>query len=183
MGVSFVPVKTDDQIEELGRLAGEIWRGYWPPLIGAAQTEYMVERFQTADAIRRGMAEQQYRYWFIEDDEAKLTADPEGARGGWTPVVGYTGGYTEPETNRFFISKIYLLPQARGRGYCSRVIEFYHRLCAAEGLHALYLTVNKGNELGIRAYTAKGFKVIDAVEADIGSGFIMDDYIMECPVR
>ena len=43
----------------------------------------------------------------------------------------------------------------------------------------MYLTVNKHNDLGIRAYKAKGFETIDAVETDIGNGFIMDDYIME----
>ena len=50
-------------------------------------------------------------------------------------------------------------------------------------LAALYLTVNKHNELGIRAYRAKGFETIDAVETDIGEGFVMDDYIMEKPAR
>ena len=43
----------------------------------------------------------------------------------------------------------------------------------------MYLTVNKGNDLGIRAYLGTGFRTIDAVETDIGNGFIMDDYIME----
>ena len=43
----------------------------------------------------------------------------------------------------------------------------------------LSVTVNKGNELGIRAYEGKGFATIDAVETDIGEGYIMDDYIME----
>ena len=46
----------------------------------------------------------------------------------------------------------------------------------------MYLTVNKHNELGVRAYNGTGFEVIDAVETDIGEGFIMDDYIMERPV-
>ena len=43
----------------------------------------------------------------------------------------------------------------------------------------MYLTVNKYNELGVRAYQGKGFETIDAVETDIGHGFIMDDFIME----
>ena len=38
-------------------------------------------------------------------------------------------------------------------------------------------------EEGIRAYKAKGFETIDAVETDIGNGFVMDDYIMEKKVR
>ena len=47
------------------------------------------------------------------------------------------------------------------------------------GFEAMYLTVNKYNELGIRAYEGTGFETIDSVETDIGGGFIMDDYIME----
>ncbi len=39
--------------------------------------------------------------------------------------------------------------------------------------------VGANNEMAIRAYKAKGFEVIDAVETDIGDGYIMDDYIME----
>ena len=46
----------------------------------------------------------------------------------------------------------------------------------------MYLTVNKGNELAIRAYEGTGFETIDAVVTDIGEGFVMDDYIMELRV-
>lgn len=182
MSVTFVPVETESQIEDLAQLAGEIWREYWPDRIGEAQTEYMVEQFQSLPAIQKGVAEQGYRYWFVVDDE--LTAnDTQGeARYGaadWAPIVGYTGGYTEAETNRFFISKIYLIAGTRGKGYCSKTIAFYDKLCAAEGLSAMYLTVNKYNEMGTRAYLAKGFEIIESTEADIGGGFVMDDYIME----
>ncbi len=180
MAVTFHPVTTPEEVEELAQLAGQIWREYWPALIGEAQTEYMIENFQSLAAIKRDMAEHDYRYWFVVDDE--LTA--EGADGACAPwfargIAGYTGGRTEPETNRFFISKIYLLSGARGHGYCSRTIEHYDALCRDEDLRAMYLTVNKHNELGTRAYFAKGFEVIDSVETDIGEGFIMDDYIME----
>lgn len=94
-------------------------------------------------------------------------------------VVGYTGGHAEPKTGRFFISKIYLRACGRGRHFASGVIAFYEDLCRKRGLRAMYLTVNKGNVLGIRAYKGNGFEVIDAVETDIGQGFVMDDYIME----
>ena len=93
--------------------------------------------------------------------------------------MGFTGGHNEPETNRFFISKIYLFPEARGHGYARRAIEFYEDLCFARGFEAMYLTVNKYNDLGIRAYEGTGFETIDSVETDIGEGYIMDDYIME----
>ena len=160
------PVETDADVERLAELAREIWFEYWPAHIGEAQTRYMVERFQTADAIRRDMAGCAYEYWFV--------LAPDDGR-----VVGYTGGHVELETGRFFISKVYLRACERGRHFASGVIAFYQNLCRERGLRAMYLTVNKGNVLGIRAYKGKGFEVIDAVETDIGQGFVMDDYIME----
>ena len=115
------------------------------------------------------------------DRDDELAHDTEDfARTAAVPrIVGYTGGHVEADTNRFFISKIYLLKEHRGEGLCSATIRFYERLARERGLDALYLTVNKHNEMAIRAYKAKGFEVIDAVETDIGDGYIMDDYIME----
>jgi len=175
MALSFIPVKTADDQELLARIAGEIWREFWPARIGSDQTEYMVARFQSLEAITRDMAEHDYEYWF-------LIATEQDGEASAKKLVGFTGGHNEPETNRFFISKIYLYADARGHGYARRAIEFYEDLCFARGFDAMYLTVNKGNEMGIRAYEGTGFKTIDAVVTDIGEGYVMDDYIMERPV-
>ena len=169
MTIEFVPVETSEDRTALATLADEIWHEYWPTLIGEDQTDYMVEQFQSLEAIERDMAEHAYEYWI-------LRAADDGR------VVGYTGGHVEPETNRFFISKIYLLAEERGHGFASQTIRFYEDLCRKRCLHAMYLTVNKHNDLGVRAYLGKGFVTIDSVETDIGRGFIMDDFIMEKPV-
>ncbi len=178
MSASFRQVERDEEVETLAHMAHHIWNEYWPAIIGQEQTDYMVEKFQSLNAIRADIADNGYEYWFIMDngDEA------EGA--GKTPrIVGYTGGHVEPETNRFFISKIYLLKEHRGRGFCSAAVRFYDELCRTRGLSAMYLTVNKHNELGVRAYKGNGFKIIEDVITDIGDGYVMDDYIMERPVR
>ena len=165
MEVTFVPVSTEQDQEKLATLAAEIWNEYWPAIIGQDQTDYMVENFQSLAAIKRDMAENAYEYWFVVDEGGK--------------TVGYTGGHEEPTTSRYFISKIYLLAEERGKHYASKVIAFYGELCRERDLHSMYLTVNKHNELGIRAYLGKGFVTIESVETDIGNGFIMDDYVME----
>lgn len=188
MNVTFEPVRTPEQIDELAELAGAIWHEYWPAIIGEEQTDYMVEKFQSKPAIERDMAESAYEYWFVrvsceEGACAGGAGDADGgedaASAGTGRIVGFTGGHDEPETERFFISKIYLLAEERGRGFASRTLAFYEQLCRERGWKAMYLTVNKHNELGIRAYKGKGFETIDAVETDIGGGFVMDDYIME----
>ena len=174
---AFCPVETPAQQELLAQLAAEIWGEYWPSRIGQAQTDYMIEKFQSLDAIRTDMAQNAYEYWFLcvpaECSDSAYEFE-DGRR-----IVGFTGGHVEPETNRFFISKIYLLASERGKHYCSQVISFYNDLCLDRGLQAMYLTVNKYNEMGVRAYEAKGFETIESVETDIGSGFIMDDFIMQ----
>lgn len=176
MTTKFQPVITPKEVSHLAQMAGAIWREYWPDLIGEAQTEYMVANFQSLEAIKRDMATENYEYWFILSDTPDArTNEPAGRE----RIVGYTGGHEEPETDRFFISKIYLFKNERGKGYASEVVRFYENLCKERNLKAMYLTVNKGNDMGIRAYKTKGFETIDAVETDIGSGFIMDDYIME----
>ncbi|MBR3181051.1 MAG: GNAT family N-acetyltransferase [Eggerthellaceae bacterium] len=173
MALSFVPVKSKEDQKLLADIAGKIWRGYWPTIIGEAQTEYMIEQFQSYKAIRKYMKKHDYEYWFLVATETDDNAEPVRS------IVGFTGGRSEAGTNRFFISKIYLHPKARGHGYARSVVEFYKDLCFARGHTAMYLTVNKHNDLGIRAYKGTGFETIDSVETDIGHGFIMDDYVMQ----
>ncbi len=216
MTVEFVPVKTDEDIARVAKMAGEIWNEYWPPIIGQAQTNYMVEHFQSLPAFTADVKDKGYEYWFItvREDEtpvelAQATGDAGLQEKGFSledaaeserdsllakeaigaacempqlRIVGYTGGHGE-EDGRFFISKIYLVKDQRGKGLCSETIRFYEALCRDRGLRAMYLTVNKHNDLGIRAYKGKGFEVIDAVETNIGEGFVMDDYILEKKLR
>ena len=177
-------VETDEDIATAARVAGEIWHDYWPPIIGPAQTDYMVSTMQSLEAIEHDIREKGYRYYLLRD--------------GSGAIVGYTAALVEDFTDdpdnprawahghaiadrtlcRLFISKIYLYAAERGKHYASRMIEFYEQLCRDERLDAMYLTVNIHNELGIRAYLGRGFEVIEDVAAPIGEGFIMDDHIM-----
>jgi len=44
-------VSTEAQIETVARLAHEIWNQHFVPIIGKAQVDYMVEKFQSKRAI------------------------------------------------------------------------------------------------------------------------------------
>ena len=46
-------------------------------------------------------------------------------------------------------------------------------------LPAIRLTVNKGNADSIAIYRHTGFAIVIDVVADIGNGYVMDDYVME----
>lgn len=221
MSVSFRQVERDEEVEALAHMAYVIWNEYWPAIIGQEQTDYMVEKFQSLNAFRTDIADNNYEYWFVmsredetpreldqaahgadihdegdtvagrvndaveSDRDAELARDAEdfARTAPEARIVGYTGGYVDKATNRFFISKIYLLKEHRGQGFSSATIRFYEMICRKRGLDAMYLTVNKNNEMAIRAYKANGFEIIESVETDIGEGFVMDDYVMERKVR
>ena len=89
---------------------------------------------------------------------------------------------TPLHADRLFISKVYLYAEERGKHYSSQILAWLRDYARKLELTGMYLTVNKGNELGIRAYKGNGFDIIESVEADIGNGFVMDDYIMACTV-
>ena len=183
-GICFIPVSTDEDIAFLSKMAIEIWNEYWPPRIGQAQTDYMLDMMLSIPALTREMDEENYRYWILQTKDGR--------------VVGFTGGATEEITGdpehdsaisrsavvdarwpkRFFISKVYLYETERGKHYSTRVMEFYERLCSDEGLPAMYLTVNRENDLAIRAYLAQGFIAVEDVDNPIGNGFFMYDHIM-----
>jgi RimJ/RimL family protein N-acetyltransferase len=47
------------------------------------------------------------------------------------------------------------------------------------GAARIWLTCNKHNTASLAAYTRMGFTRIADVVTDIGSGYVMDDYVME----
>lgn len=175
-------------LDALAEMAHDIWFEYWPVHIGAAQTAYMVKRFQSKDAIARDIAEHGYEYYFVIDEAGKTVGyvgiAPERFSGNTeNPRAREHGEAITPlHADRLFISKIYLYAEERGKHYSSRILEWLRDYARKRGLTGMYLTVNKGNDLGIRAYKGNGFDIIESVEADIGNGFVMDDYIMACAV-
>lgn len=163
MAIQFLPVTKDEQITELAAIADKVWHEWFPSILSIEQIDYMVDKFQSYKAIK-GQLSEGYEYFFINVNGTN---------------VGYTGIHIEYDTKRMFVSKVYLLKDFRGNGYSSEVFRFLEGLCAGLGLRSMYLTVNKNNAQAIAVYDKKGFKTIKSQVADIGNGYVMDDYVME----
>ncbi len=163
---SLVAISNDDDIKNLADLAHTIWNEYFPPIIGQAQVDYMVEKFQSEAAISKQLQDE-YEYYFICDGEKR---------------IGYTGLVPNPEEAALQISKFYLLKDARGKGHGREVITQIRKLAESRGMTRLYLTVNKYNSAAITAYKKLGFTISGAMVMDIEGGFKMDDYAMELTI-
>lgn len=167
--LQFVPVRTPEQLATVAALAHEIWYEFYVPLIGRAQVDYMVAKFQNTAAMQ-SQIDQGYEYFLVtQRDTSGLAGD-----------IGYCA-VQEQADGALFLSKFYLRKSARGSGTGRKCMEFIEGLARRRGLSLLWLTVNKGNP-SVQAYQRLGFRIAADLVMDIGGGFVMDDYRMEKPL-
>ena len=158
---------TDEQFERLAELASEIWHECYGGLISDGQIDYMVDKFQSAEAMREQTAQEGYRYFVLEID---------GEPGGYYGLVKKPGeGLDPPEI--MCLSKFYLRRELRGKGFSSQMFREIKRFTRRAGLEMIKLTVNRGNIHAINVYKHIGMRMIKEQVTDIGSGYVMDDYV------
>jgi diamine N-acetyltransferase len=150
-------VESDGQIAAVAALARETWVPHYVPIIGAAQVEYMLEKFQSAEAIARQIASEGYEYF-------------------WAPGAGYLALVPETAAGRVLLSKIYVKADRRGTGLGKAMLEFAEARCAELGCRELWLTVNKDNAGSIAFYERMGFGKTNRMTTGIGGGYVMDDW-------
>lgn len=159
------PVESPEQINELSRLADIIWQEYYLPILGPAQVSYMLENIQSKANLEEDIETGKLDYFLIKS---------EGQSAGYLAI--------QLQENKLFISKLYLLKEARGQGYAYQIMQKMVDLANKERKKLLELTVNKHNEGSIAFYEKYGFVRTDAVVSPIGGGFVMDDYVYQYPV-
>ena len=160
----FLPVTAETEICTTAELAGSIWKEHYLPIIGEEQTKYMIQTFQSADAIRRQIERDRYQYYLLKSGHAD---------------AGYISLRAEPENHAMFLSKLYVEKNFRGQGFSRAAIWFIEEICRRDNFGMIYLTVNKQNLISIAVYEKLGFFRARDLVTDIGSGFVMDDYVME----
>ncbi|MBR3628266.1 MAG: GNAT family N-acetyltransferase, partial [Elusimicrobia bacterium] len=131
-------------------------------IITLSQIEYMVEKFQSFNALYEAINKNNYKYYLIKSDNI---------------IMGYTG--LHEEKGKLFLSKLYILKKYRGKQVASRTFEFIENLAKQKNLKSVWLTVNRNNNHAIEVYKHKGFVITRTQVADIGNGFVMDDFIFE----
>lgn len=152
-------VASPEQIAAVAALARETWTQHYVPIIGAAQVEYMLAKFQSAEAIARQIAAEGYEYYLA-------------------PGAGYLALVPDPAKKSLLLSKIYVRATLRGTGLGRTLVGFAERRCSELGCNELWLTVNRNNAGSIAFYERLGFRKTQTLVTDIGGGFVMDDWRM-----
>ena len=152
---------SDNDIKRIADLATIIWHEHFATILSPEQIDYMVEKFQSYNAIKKAVTDDGYTYYMAEEDN---------------DLCGYLGIHDEGD-GVIFISKVYVRSDKRRMGIATQLLERLKTDYPDAG--KWYLTDNKYNYGSIAVYEKRGFKKVKDLVTDIGNGFIMDDYVME----
>ncbi|MFD1162431.1 GNAT family N-acetyltransferase [Hwangdonia seohaensis] len=146
----------------LENLADTIWREHYIPIVGKPQIDYMLEKFQSAKAIKNQIVNEGFEYFIMYFNKKP---------------AGYLA--IKKEKEHLFLSKIYVLRSHRGKKIGKAAMLKAEEKAKAYHLKVIRLGVNINNTNSIKAYEKLGFIKVSTFVTDIGNGFVMDDFIME----
>ena len=153
---------TAGHLAEISALAAVIWRAHYPGIISPEQIDYMLARMYDVEVMRRELA----------SGIAWFRALVDGALRGFASV-GPGASATE-----FKLHKLYIHPDWQRHGLGSALLKNCEATARTHGATSLMLNINKRNSAALAAYRQRGFTVRESIIADIGGGFVMDDYVM-----
>ena len=158
--MDFIKLTLDDVngIKEMSEMATAILREHYDPIIGKEQNDYMLDMFQSVEAVTEQLSHG-YNYYFAKNDGTN---------------AGYLAYY--PREGALYLSKLYLYKDQRGKGFSRVMLEFLKEKAKELGLNRIELNVNRNNP-SVKIYEKLGFTVAREEKNDIGNGFYMDDYV------
>lgn len=165
MNLQFQKAHTEEEFEQIALAAAEIWEEHYITIISKEQIEYMINQFQSKEAIAEQINNEGYIYYLLRN---------QGVIAGYISIK-----INEKDDLSLFLSKFYLKKESRGKGFGKEVMYFLERICKEKELPKIWLTVNRNNENSIKIYEKLDFIKVGTQVNDIGNGFVMDDYIME----
>ena len=145
-------------------LARKIWHDCYPGMISREQIAYMLDKMYSTRVIERELASGVFY----------------GLAWRGSKAVGYLSYSFDQRRRELTLHKVYLLKKQQGKGFGQQLLEYV--ILKAQQLKAktISLRVNRNNLKAITAYLDADFVVTGTSVADIGGGFVMDDYIMQC---
>lgn len=156
--------KAEEKDTELIReLAEKSWRAAYVKILSEQQIDYMLAEMYSVAEISSHFKNPNYHYFLIYVEEIP---------------VGFLGFENQYETLTTKLHRLYLIPESKGKGIGKSALHFLKKTVAEAGDNRIILNVNKNNPAK-SIYESQGYEVYEEAVISIGSGFMMDDYLLE----
>src|SRR5262245_34250955 len=143
-------------------LTFRVWPQTYASILSQAQIDYMLNMMYSEKSLAKQMKDEGCQFIIAFED-----GNP----------VGFAS-YSETELQKWKLHKIYILPNQQGKGTGKLVINYVIDEIKQQNAVSLYLQVNRNNNAKT-FYEHIGFSEVDFINLDIGSGYFMNDFIME----
>ncbi|HMK17531.1 MAG TPA: GNAT family N-acetyltransferase [Chitinophagaceae bacterium] len=143
-------------------LTFRVWPQTYASILSQEQIDYMLEMMYSESSLKKQMTEDVCQFIIIYEN-----GNPFGF-----------ASYSEEETQRWKLNKLYVLQNQQGKGTGKYMINYIIEEIKKQNANSLYLQVNRYNNAKT-FYEKLGFVEIDFINLDIGNGYFMNDYVME----
>lgn len=158
---------TSADIALIQELAEKSWRAAYTEILSAAQIDYMLGTMYSVVELEKQIENPNLSYELILFDHQ---------------CAGFMGHELNVESGTAKLHKLYLLEEFKGKKIGVAAMSHLKDEVLAVGNTRLILNVNKNNP-ALHFYKSHGFTVYAEGVFDIGNGFVMDDFLMECILK
>ncbi|MEW7292823.1 GNAT family N-acetyltransferase [Aquimarina sp. 2304DJ70-9] len=162
MMIEIKQVDNSTEFKIIEKLAAEILHEVYDPIIPAEHTDYFLMEFQSENAIRNQIENENFSYFLLNFD---------------TRNVGYLG--IQKLNEKLILSKLYILESFRGLKIGKTALEYVNRFATDNGIEKIELIVNQQNQNTIDIYLRNGFKIMESIVNSFPNGHSVEDYKME----
>ena len=159
-GIVIRPASFTD-ISFIREIAFKTWPPAYEALLGREQVEYMLDLLYSVKALEDQMKNQHYFFLALKNYQP----------------VGFTS-FSNIDQGFFKLQKLYVLTSEQKTGLGLMLLETVETVSKSMGAIQLQLNVNRKNPAK-GFYERNGFVVLREDDIDIGSGYFMNDYIMQ----
>ena len=187
---------TLNDLQSIHDMAQVVFRHTYREILSPEQMEYMMEMMYSLPNLHQQI-EEGHHYYIAYDIPASSCVGEASSDGGKNTPCGYVSvqhqGKDDDGVEVFHLHKIYVMPQAQGRGVGVRLFQTvvdhvrseidsaidggYAMTASQQPKARIELNVNKHNS-AVNFYKHIGMRIIHEEDYPIGNGFYKTDYIM-----
>lgn len=156
-----------NDFEIIHELATTTWWATYKDILSAEQLDYMFDMMYSHTSYMEQINEQGHRYLLVSYNDSYIG------------FASYELHYTAITTK---IHKLYVLPQQQGRGAGKLLLEGVKAEALSNNDTDITLNVNRFNP-SVHFYLKSGFINAGQEDIAIGNGYLMEDYIMQLPLK
>jgi ribosomal protein S18 acetylase RimI-like enzyme len=165
--LTIIPATATDY-QTIQDIAHRTWPVAYGEILLKVQLDYMLDAFYNEEALKDSVANKGHHFILAKEGEEILG------------FASYEHQYEQK--NQTKIHKIYILPQTQGKGIGKSLIDYVEKKAKEDDSELLSLNVNRFNK-ALYFYQKMGFKIVEEVNIELEHGYLMEDYVMEKPLR